>query len=474
MYDVKKFRILLPEITFDFCYFKTQFGDYVLYQPSTQSMYAVEDDFINYVEENNTIDLSVAAPTNMEEKIAKYFNEICDDVKKRMNESFEDSKKPDNYFRQVVINVSHDCNLRCKYCYASQGSYGRDIALLSKHVASQILEFFKGKNLSSILFFGGEPLLNTDMITYLAEGFIAQQKTTPNFSVITNGTIVNDHIINILKKYDMQITVSIDGPKNIHDKMRPFEDGCGSYDLVKSNISKLRKHIKDTNISIETVYTKHHLQAGYNMKQLRKYIINDLDLNGKNMVLCHSCMGEDMSMSFELKEELKNVNELFNSFYEDILLEKSPVMDWEWVDSLFRLGKKQVYDALCPLGEGVICITPDGDIYPCHNLAMINELKIGNVFNNNLDETIQKAKEKVSIAYKENSPQCQECWFVDECKGCPAKIYLVEKNINKIPDWFCKTRIDFFKQKAGWIVKLVKENNFELFKENLSKVGQPL
>ena len=459
----------MPERTFDFRYFKTQFGDYALYQPSTQSMYAVDEDFINYVKENTTVDLSIAAPINMESNIAKYFNEICNDVKEKMGESIEEKKKPENYYRQVVVNVSHDCNLRCKYCYASQGSYGREVGLMSIEVADQILKFFRNRNLGKVMFFGGEPLLNTDTILYLCEGFTAQQDTAPIFSLITNGTIVNNEILNLLKKYDVKVTVSLDGPQEIHDKLRPFDDGCGSYDLIKSNFVKLRECLGDENVSIETVFTKHHKEAGYDMSQLRNYIADDMKLKEKNMVLCHSCMGEDKTLSFELEDEIKHIIKLYDSFYEDVINKEQPIYDWEWIESITRLGKRKSFDSLCPLGEGVVCVTPNGDIYPCHNLAMINDLKIGNVFEDNLTKMIKKAKEKVGIVYKANSPQCQECWFMDICKGCPAKIYLVENSVATIPQWFCDTRVEFFIQKIGWLIKMIKENKWEKFESKLIK-----
>ena len=146
----------------------------------------------------------------------------------------------------VKIHISNDCNLRCSYCYASNGSYNGKKVIMTKEMAlkltSSLYEIFP--KIDSICFFGGEPLMAVDAMEAICE-FYSDKNV--NFFMQTNGTIYNQRIHNLIKKYNIAITVSSDGPKVIHDIHRIFPDGRGSYDIILDNVKNMNKDSKSVN-----------------------------------------------------------------------------------------------------------------------------------------------------------------------------------------------------------------------------------
>ena len=183
------------------------------------------------------------------------FGEVCKKLFRYDNDNnnnkFVDHKPNTSRFvlDRLVLNVSNVCNLNCCYCYAKGGSYGEDESFMEENVAIRTVDYFYNRynDINSIQFFGGEPLLNPEIIQTVCEHILDKYNKNkiqklPVFAVVTNGTIMSSKILEILSDYKIQITVSIDGPQFIHDPLR----GQGTYDKIIENI----EYLKNENITI--------------------------------------------------------------------------------------------------------------------------------------------------------------------------------------------------------------------------------
>jgi uncharacterized protein len=168
------------------------------------------------------------------------------------------------YLRKLILNVSNSCNLNCSYCYANGGNYASEDRLMDKQTAQNTLDKFIDifGEIKYIQFFGGEPLLNYSVIKfvceYVSELYDAQRiHIMPQFGIVTNGTIINDGILEILSNYHVSVTISCDGPQKINDHLRMNFKQQGVYSKVATNIRILEKKAKITP-NIEVTYTRYH------------------------------------------------------------------------------------------------------------------------------------------------------------------------------------------------------------------------
>lgn len=172
----------------------------------------------------------------------------------------------------IRINVSNDCNLNCKYCYADGGNYKKEVGLMDISTATAVVRFIENyfPNVETIFFFGGEPLLNIEIIE-----FICEHLSEKYFKLITNGFFINDKIIEVIKKYDIKIGISIDGPENIHDEFRVTKSGAKTFRKICQNINRLQENgISLTNIqSTYTEFAKRQMKKS----DLVDYFIQNFD-----------------------------------------------------------------------------------------------------------------------------------------------------------------------------------------------------
>ena len=197
--------------------------------------------------------------------------------------SISDINKSSRIIERITLHVSNDCNLRCKYCYANGGSYNQTRRLMTLETANSFINFCE-KNFNyvkRIVFFGGEPILNLNIMEYICKRFnddFHSNKISfiPEFAIITNGTILTDRIIEFINKYISIITVSIDGLKDINDANRIDKNGKGSFDRISRFIQTIKNQTKVT-LKFEATYTQKHIDFGYRTMDISK------DLKKKGM-----------------------------------------------------------------------------------------------------------------------------------------------------------------------------------------------
>jgi len=331
--------------------------------------------------------------------------------------------------KSLCLHISHDCNMRCKYCFAGTGSYDRERLLMSYETGKRALDFLLEKsgyikNLE-VDFFGGEPLLNFDTVKKLVEyGRMREKELGKNirFTITTNGTLLDDDAIDFINKNMSNAVLSIDGRKEINDEMRTYEDGSGTYDDIIEKYKKLTAE-RDADWYVRGTFTRRNLDfaadvihladAGFDQISVEPVV---LDINDPLAI-----REEDLPEIFEEYDKLtcemikrKKEGRDFNFFHFMIDLEAGPCV------------YKRVKG--CGSGSEYIAITPDGDIYPCHQFAGYPEYRMGNINDGTFNRDIQKAFAGCNLM---TMPHCRECWAKYFCGGgCAANSYKYEHRLD--------------------------------------------
>lgn len=316
----------------------------------------------------------------------------------------------------IVLQISYDCNLRCKYCYGDGGSYGVKRTYMSEEIARKAIDFLiekSGKNkVLSITFFGGEPLLNFSLIKKVVQYARCKQEFCNKifkFGVNTNGILLNnDEITNYLVENNIGVTVSIDGTKEYHDKYRVFEDGTGSYDYVIQGTKKFNSYSQDkvcvrmtiTPDNIEFIdIAKKIKQMGFG--KIRPYFVSKTDYS-------------DFGLSQRDIDVVKQEYEKAAQEYISCLHRK----EYYTTLSLFTSTLKQIHERKfhlfqCCAGRNKVSVTPEGKIYICHRLVENKECEIGDIFGN-INTELRK---KILNANVDNRNMCLKCWCRYLCGG---------------------------------------------------------
>lgn len=333
----------------------------------------------------------------------------------------EEIKRKGRYIKRITLHVSNDCNLRCRYCYAGGGNYQLPRKLMNKEMASSFLSFCLKSfdEIDGIVFFGGEPLMNLDVIEYVCKEFVSSYKKgiisyIPKFSLITNGTILNDNVIRIIQQYITTITVSIDGPKDVNDYNRRFADGNGSY----AKISKFIREVKaKTSIcpEYEATYTSYHEEKGIEEIDLKSFFKREFDINGSVI----------REMNFEeFPKDYLNLIRGINSIRQENGL--------SFPDGFFSIINAIIYKKrkeMCLVGDHTVAVSVDGEIYPCHLNTGMDKVSLGNIKGVNLfnSKEIYRNKFPYLQSIRKDNDACVNCWAQSLCGGCTYRWFFDEE-----------------------------------------------
>ncbi|MBP2115447.1 radical SAM/SPASM domain-containing protein [Paenibacillus silagei] len=324
---------------------------------------------------------------------------------------------------KLTLIVTHNCNLNCNYCYAMGGDYGLPVGQMSKEEAIKIVEHFWNafNGIKEIFFFGGEPLLAIDTIESLCihlKNKVKERKIKelPLFTLISNGTRVNQRFALIAKKYCFDITISIDGPKEIHNTNRKLKSGNGSFDKAIKGISILKKH--NIPFSIECTYTKEHIENSHTPLSIYKYLQS---FGPNKIIITEQLDAKSEYVNNSSKEDYKN--NLYNSAIE---LFKHAIDECKSCGTLNHAGLHKSYDSLlnkpkgisqrfCGAGINNFAVNPTGETYPCHMFNNQVSFSLGTF--QNVDGPVE------IIPKKEDYEACSTCPVKSLCRSCPARMY---------------------------------------------------
>ncbi len=324
-------------------------------------------------------------------------------------ENMDKDENPNNRaLRKVVINTSNECNLHCKYCYAEGGSYGRQCSKMEIQTFDRIINDLKLQGITEIgvfSFFGGEPLMNFPLIKYGIPK-ILEDFTVKNFEVVTNGTRLTEEIIYFFKKYDVSLSISLDGPEKINDFLR----GAGVYKRAKKSL-ELCKKLNYSRLYISATYTKIHEDAGISYSDLCHLLaeeqvgmtVSSVLTKDEELRLCKKLDKETLKQDIHYsldnilkKEHSSNVNPYVNAFL---------------LSLAFQAKTKTFCDDL--LSKYSITYDYNGEKYNCFRFWNDATYSIKNGID---DERIMKANDKNQYY------QCADCWAKNMCKICIAAV----------------------------------------------------
>jgi uncharacterized protein len=322
---------------------------------------------------------------------------------------------------RLSLNVSNMCNMACKYCYANNGVYYTPGMLMDRRTALEAVNFAT-RNFSVIEhvnFFGGEPTLNQQVIQMVCEYFIylkAQGILTylPRFGLTTNGYSISSQMFQVLRRHNFSVSISLDGPKKIHDKLRVGKDDSGTYDAVAENI----RAIIGMGIvpEFECTYTGDHRRSGIDLVTLMDFFHENFECR---ILHCPMVIAEPNSRWFI---PLETASELYADairYSVRNLLHKVPNSISVAVRLLNSLTTRTPIYAYCPAGKSSITINADGNIYSCFMLMRGTGFCLGNV---NGKEHGLGHPDSISAlldhANKWQNPACRDCWAQPLCFGC--------------------------------------------------------
>jgi len=339
------------------------------------------------------------------------------------------SRKP--VVKALCLHVSHDCNLRCKYCFASMGNFGGKRSLMSSETARNAIDFLidnsDGRKHLEIDFFGGEPLMNFDVVKDTVAYARSREDETGKkfrFTLTTNGVLLNDEIIRYINDNMDNVVLSIDGRKETNDRMRTRIDGSGSYDRILPLIRKVAESRNQDNYYVRGTFTRENLDFAND-------VIHLADLGFKQISVEPVVAAKDTG--YDLREE--DLPVLFKE-YERLALEytkRATGRDWfNFFHFMIDLSQGPCISKRlggCGSGHEYLAVTPEGDIYPCHQFVGMSDFKMGNVNTGKFDAKLQEVFKNANIYAKED---CMKCWARFYCSGgCAANAFQFNNDINK-------------------------------------------
>lgn len=343
-------------------------------------------------------------------------------------ELFQDGKN----LNILLLNVANDCNLRCSYCYNKHGTYGESADLMSEEIAIKAIDlvFQHFDKVHNIQFFGGEPLLNTKIIRLVCEYVTEKVKNMsgmmPRFGLNTNGTILNDSIIELIKKYKIVVSVSLDGNKEIHDLSRVDLAGKGTYHRVINNIAKIQETTGMLNC-IEVTYNINHVKKGVKVFD----IIDDFRNNLKLQTQVHiSPVAVDCTKYPLVYEDWQSFVELIKREFKKLRAGQEPFLTVAMNLYLRRLLNQESHKLFCLAGFSKLAVNSSGNIYPCNGLACQENMKIAHVDDSPHDfakKLAQKQKYLASLRKTTFFKDCRTCWIYNVCTYC--MIYLLRDGV---------------------------------------------
>ena len=340
--------------------------------------------------------------------------------------------------KALCLHVAHVCNLNCSYCFASQGKYHGDRAIMSYEVGKQALDFLvansKGRRNLEVDFFGGEPLMNFDVVKRLVAYARSIEKAAGKnfrFTLTTNGVLIDDDVIDFANKECSNVVLSLDGRKEIHDKYRVDYAGNGSWEKIVPKFQKLVEAREGKAYYMRGTFT--HENPDF-LKDIEKML--ELGFTELSMEPVVGPEGEPTTLT---AEDLPIVLEQYEKLAELMLKRHREGRPFTFYHYMIDLkGGPCVYKRISGCGSGTeyMAVTPWGDLYPCHQFVGKDEFKLGNVFDGVTNHEVVGEFAACNVYTR---PECKNCWAKLYCSGgCAANAFNATGSVNGVYKYGCE------------------------------------
>lgn len=396
-----------------------------------------------------TEDLPNEDTTDDIEILMQQINEVLDDVAQMKKDGslfsediyedyIKDFKQRSTVVKALCLHIAHDCNLACQYCFAGKGEYNGDRSLMSYEVGRQALDFLiansgNRRNLE-VDFFGGEPLMNFQVVKDLVKYGREQEKIHNKkfrFTLTTNGLLLNDEVMEFANQEISNVVLSIDGRKEVNDRMRPSRNGKGSYDIIIPKFQKLAESRNQTNYYVRGTFTHNNLDFSEDVKHLA-------DLGFKQISVEPVVAPEEESYAIT-SEDLPYIFEQYDQLAKFMIERQKEGRGFNFFHFMIDLsGGPCVAKRLSGCGSGTeyLAVTPWGDLYPCHQFVGNTDFLMGNVFEGIKNTKLQEEFKHCNVYSKE---KCRKCFAKFYCSGgCAANSYNTHGTIHDAYDIGCE------------------------------------
>ena len=325
--------------------------------------------------------------------------------------------------KALCLHIAHTCNLNCSYCFASQGKYHGDRAIMSFEVGKRALDFLiensgTRRNLE-VDFFGGEPLMNfqvvKDLVAY-ARSIEKEKGKNFRFTLTTNGVLIDDDVIDFANRECANVVLSLDGRREIHDRFRVDYAGNGSFDRIVPKFQKLVEAREGKNYYMRGTFT--HANPDF-LEDIK--VMLDLGFNELSMEPVVCAPGDPSELTPEDMEIVKKQYEELAFLMLEKDREGKPFTFYHYMIDL--TGGPCIYKRISGCGSGTeyMAVTPWGDLYPCHQFVGEEKFKLGNIWDG---VTNKEAQCEFASCNVYAHPECRDCWARLYCSGgCAANAY---------------------------------------------------
>ena len=340
--------------------------------------------------------------------------------------------------KALCLHVAHTCNLNCSYCFASQGKYQGERALMSFEVGKQAFDFLiknsgTRRNLE-VDFFGGEPLMNWDVVKQLvayARSIEKQYNKNFRFTFTTNGVLIDDEVIDFLNKEMHNVVLSLDGRKEVNDHFRKNYAGKGSYDTIVPNFQRLVEKRGGKDYYVRGTFTHNNVDFTNDLFHMADLGFTELSMEP---VVCPP--DDPYALT---KEDLPKLFEQYEILAKEMLRRKKEGRGFTFYHYMLDLKNGPcIYKRITGCGSGTeyMAVTPWGELFPCHQFVGNPKYSLGNIWDGVTNTAVQDEFRSCN-AYAR--PECKDCWAKLYCSGgCAANAYHATGNINGIYEYGCE------------------------------------
>ena len=359
--------------------------------------------------------------------------------------------------KALCLHIAHTCNLNCSYCFASQGKYHGERAVMSYEVGKRALDFLiensgTRRNLE-VDFFGGEPLMNFDVVKQLvayARSIEKEKGKNFRFTLTTNGVLIDDDVIDFANREMSNVVLSLDGRKEIHDRFRVDYLGNGSFDKIVPKFQRLVEARGGANYYMRGTFT--HANPDF-LEDIK--VMLDLGFNELSMEPVVCADGDPAELTAEDIEIVKDQYEKLAELMLERRREGRPFTFYHYMIDL--KGGPCIYKRISGCGSGTeyMAVTPWGDLYPCHQFVGDEKYRLGSIYEGVTNTEIQSEFASCNVYAKE---ECRDCWAKLYCSGgCAANAYHATGSVTGIYKKGC----DLFKKRMECAIMLAIAKEFE-------------
>lgn len=423
-------------------------GKTLLYVVPTREIFHVEDVVFDLFQELGRDSVAAEArlrqnhPADMVELAFEEVDRLADHVEQHLG-ALSIEQVDGTAFRPVGmrLNVAHACNLACVYCYAQHGDYGKGAAMMSPEVAERSIDFLlehaleTGQETLGLEFFGGEPLLNPDVVRHTVE--YAQHKYGDRgvhlgFTITTNGTLLSDELLDLFAGQEVGVAITLDGDGSSHDRTRPYRGNGGSFDQVYSTIRRLQ----DRGVGVVVNSTLTEISPSY----VERYrCLRELGLYGFRILPVAPYQEDGTLRTYQGATPMGSLQEYAEHYLSQL---EEGNFDFDcYLSPRYQLFKNLIRHVLfrsqtsvthgCGAGCNQVGISPEGDLYPCYMFVGVEEWKIGHV-SSGLDHA--KRLRFLERFRQRKREQCSACWARYQCSGgCYKETYDHDLMLPQVP-----------------------------------------